>query len=320
MNNILFTLGLTVISCTIISANTEIVQLDVQHWNDATLTWENTIRYLYDYDQEGSIEAETRQLWDTITLAWINVEKKIRKFNVQQLPTVIAKQTWTGNNWKDQFRRTYTYQINNGRVQKSTMIVNSNADQRNARRYTNISSFEMQRWQVLQVRYTKAWFKQKAAFTAYHSEGTMINASISSCTESSEFTFENDEDGHLIGFLKFIKTGGENDKTLMARGAFNEMAFPEQDIKTNVRKDLVIYPNPSVDYIRFNLFKTATKEILVNLFDEYGRSIYFRSVDPLLISDEFIELNIQRFPAGMYTITVQAGNFLQSGKFVKIQE
>ena len=324
MNNIFYTLGLILLSCTLISANNDVYQLDIQHWQNNTSTWENTVRYLYDYDNQGEVEAEIRQLWDATSASWVNVEKKIRKFNAQQLPTVIAKQTWTGNEWKDNFRRTYTYQINNGQVQKSTMVVNLNGRAGDERTYPNVSSFEMQRWQPLQVRYTEAWFEQVAANTEYDADGSMTNASMASCNESSEFDFDNDEDGNLTGFLKFDQGEDGERGTLIARGSFNEMAFPEQETNANVAgvlvaQDLVIYPNPATDFVRFELQETVTEEIQINLLDKGGRLIYSSAVEPLA-SGEYKELNIQNFPAGMYTITVQAGNFQQSGKFVKIQE
>ena len=324
MNNIFLILSLSILSCTTASANDNIYQLDIQYWNQTSSTWENRIRYLYDYDQKGVIEAETRQLWDTISRSWMNVERKIRKFNAQQLPTLIAKQTWTGIHWKDQFRRTYTYQINNDQVQKSTMVVKSNISPDNERTYLNISSFEMQRWLPLQVRYTAAWFEQLAANAKHDANGSMTNALMSSCNESSEFDFDNDEAGNLTGFLKFDQGKDGERGILIARGAFNEMAFPKPETNANFASDLdapelVIFPNPAMDYIRFKLHEGVTEQMLIRLLDGKGRLIYFSPIEPL-ISDEFIELNIQNYPAGMYTITIQAGNFQQFGRFVKIQE
>ena len=324
MNNTILTIAL-LLFCKVLIASTQVETVHMQHWQEHSAKWENSVRYIYAYGAEGQVEEEVRQLWDMDRAEWINVERKIRRFNQQELPLEIAKQRWTGNEWKDTFRKEFSYQLGaEGQIQKSKMVVNLSGQEGAEMEYKNVARFELERWKPLQVRYTEAWFEQMEAPVEAGNNGSLAAALLVSCNGKDEFNFTNDDYGNTTGFLKFEQTEDGQKGALVARGAFDDAAFPEQALSSTVqqlaKQNLLVYPNPATDFVRFELVEPVLEEIEINVFDESGQLIFNNTILPLA-AGEYEELNIRAFPAGMYNIHVKAGSsFQQAGKFVKIEK
>jgi predicted outer membrane repeat protein len=75
-------------------------------------------------------------------------------------------------------------------------------------------------------------------------------------------------------------------------------------------KGISLYPNPTTG--RFTLHHSESQTGVLYLYDLTGRVIHTQG-----LTDQHTELNIENYPAGIYTLKVQLGNGVQVTKIVK---
>lgn len=86
----------------------------------------------------------------------------------------------------------------------------------------------------------------------------------------------------------------------------------------NLNPSLKIYPNPSTDYVNFNIASTENQNNFdIEIFDGAGKKIKQDFIQPINTNSQ-IRMDISGFINGIYFIKISSGNNFQTGMFVKM--
>lgn len=78
----------------------------------------------------------------------------------------------------------------------------------------------------------------------------------------------------------------------------------------------VIYPNPANDYIHFEFEIPANSELVLEIVDIFGKSMY-KYKEPSSGGLADISVPLDKFPAGLYFLNSKVNNMIYNTKFVK---
>jgi len=80
--------------------------------------------------------------------------------------------------------------------------------------------------------------------------------------------------------------------------------------------DLVIFPNPFIDYININFSRKTIYNIFVEIFDMNGKIVFTKKYPA---SEKIVVPIMKRIAMGNYMLTIRSGNNNYSKKIIKIE-
>jgi hypothetical protein len=98
------------------------------------------------------------------------------------------------------------------------------------------------------------------------------------------------------------------------------VSFPHTLLKNNVRQelDLSVFPNPARNYLGVALKSPMAAMATINIIDEQGK-VFNTYTWQVSAGNNSYKLNVSGLPAGVYALTIMAGDKMVVKKWVKLQ-
>jgi len=128
--------------------------------------------------------------------------------------------------------------------------------------------------------------------------------------------FEITNSGSIYGLGYFADSTIFYNDTIRTKGFSDIVLMYFENMKSifNNKTPILLYPNPSNDFLNIKFSKTINTQIKINIYDSNGRLISKSTQVP---SNNQIQIKVENLNSGVYFLTILNGKQQSSGKFVK---
>jgi hypothetical protein len=155
-----------------------------------------------------------------------------------------------------------------------------------------------------------------------HTKLTILKSTISTVGSSSVYPISNNKIGYKIlqsiGQSSIIGTKSTN-KINVQQGFLNNIkVFNINNTNTDIINkslNLVISPNPFIEYITLNFSKETKHKILILIYDTNGKVLFTKKYAPT----NNLHVPLKNYSIGTYIIRIQSGNRKFTKKLLKTE-
>lgn len=225
-------------------ANGNLIQAIIYDWDESISLWVNLMKWEYIYDANSNLTQGIRYQWDENTIQWVNSNKYENTYDVNGNLTDYNSFNWNGSQWVGSNKIEYTHDVNGDLTQGI--------------------HFD---WDVINSLWVP-WGKDECTYDISYSFDELL----------LPFTIiEDDEDilyfNHkLTEILSYEWDESVNQWIVSSKGTYFYSEQNVPGISNSIALDIDIYPNPTQEYVVFDV-EAIAKSTIVKIYDFQGKKV-----------------------------------------------
>jgi len=259
-----------------------------QSYDALNQVYTDTFHQVYTYNPNNSVADLTVQTYDVGGSKWVNYARQLFNYNTLGFDTAVVLQQWNSG-WRDYLKEDYYYN-------PDTTVALS------------VYSFYSFSWQAV-AKDTFIYDANKNMIShvgygtgnhGYDTAGADIYTynAYNQCTFAKNFTYNNG-----------LVATGESFYYYKLYTGVNDVAAEQNNLR--------LYPNPSGDVVHVNATLPAEGPVDVLVYNAMGQRVYQLHMGQAKSIAAMVPVN--QLPAGLYTLSVQQGNYTQSSKLTVVR-
>lgn len=231
-----------------------------KEWNNNASDWVNTnLDTDFQYDGQMRLQNYTSRIWDTIQ--WVNDEKSLWNYGMDNKPNQVTIQSWNGNAFVDSTRIiditwfNWNGGIDNSSPQNYTMQKVINGNWANFQRYTVTMGMNGSQSTSIEIFVNNAWVFSERFSSSFDEQQNMViqlneSYDMGLAAWDTTYAFYNqntyDAQGRILETISYNWDNTLNVFEKMMRSVFSEHSvFTGKQLLYANSKDLEIVPNPA---------------------------------------------------------------------------
>lgn len=154
----------------------------------------------------------------------------------------------------------------------------------------------------------KIYPQQRNHISLLKSAITAIGSSAVSVSNGSYYVHQSIGESGMVGTVDMESTSHQ-------QGFLNYVIANKEENSINEIFDLVIYPNPFIEYLKIDFSKTTHENISVKIYDVLGKIHISKEYLPT----DKIKIPIEKLRSGNYLIQIKTGKQTVTQKVCKIE-
>ena len=251
-------------------------------------TWTNHKLQEFTYTAAKKVATETIKEWIGTPVAWVNKDRTIYTFDVQNRITSELQASWDGIRWGNSSRKNYTYNAQ-GKLQ----------------------TIKNEDW-------VNTWLLSDSLTFTTSTDGRRITMNFEIFGLKARTEFNGNANNALVSFRTLVQIGSNpsasDPAVLRTRLVYNtacQVVSPTQDLRF-VENAAVISPNPTSDLLTIRLKNMEDHSYSATISDLSGRVIETFK----WLGKEDIQRPVYHLKNGMYVLTVKGETWQTVQKFV----
>jgi hypothetical protein len=267
--------------------------------------WEFLSKYEYSYDNNNNLSLETYYYWDNTN--WVNSTKKEYAYDVNNNLISVIYYDYIFS-WAPRTKKEYIYDNYNNLITDITYNWITTWEYL----WKNVYTYDTNGDQMQQIEYT--WDTQASTWTPKQKRDRLFDNNytfndlvlpFTSLADVSIFTHKIDNE------IAYSWNDNSNNWINSYKTEYFYSQYTSDDINENQSNIILVYPNPTSDFIYIDLPDLIDSDVLFEIYDMMGHKVMSSTIN----SDT--SLDISHLATGIYVYNLKTINARYNNKIVK---